>query len=139
MANHRKDNDDIRNAFDAFRAAFVRAREAFAGRQNVLGVGFGLKYTDGRFTDDMAIVVFVRVKKPLGEIPHEDRIPIRYEGYLTDVFVPPDVTPGGCTNSKQYDIIRGGIQISCAAELTPSGPSFGPGTLGSIVYKRGEV
>lgn len=131
MSSPIKDNEHILADQQAFMEAVDRARERFAGVEGVESVGFGQKQSGGTFTDDAAIVVFVREKRPEEEIAPEDRVPSTFEGYRTDVRTLLRNVPGGCDNDSSYGTIQGGIQISV-------GNGVGVGTLGCMVRKRGD-
>jgi hypothetical protein len=124
-------NDEILADPAAFMAVYDRAVEAFGKLPGVEGVGFGHKNTGGEFTGDVAIVVFVRVKKAEADLPEDQRIPSEFEGYRVDVRKVIELSPGGCNNDTAYSTIRGGIQISV-------GNLGAPGTLGCIVRRRGD-
>jgi hypothetical protein len=126
-----KDNEHIRRDQQAFMEAYERARATFGALDGVVGVGFGHKQVGGRFTDDVAIVVFVREKRPEDDLAPEQRIPPEHEGYRTDVRTPVPVVPGGCDNDAVYHTIQGGIQIE-------ADPPTQFGTLGCIVRRRGD-
>src|SRR5262245_42910464 len=139
MSEPLKTNADILGDQVAFREAYVRACQAFAGVENVVGVGMGLKQTSGDLKDDIAILVFVTEKKPADDLPAGARVPPVFEGYRTDVRVVQPVQPGACDNATQFGTIQGGIQITTKVVTTPAGPGFFPGTLGTIVRKRGDA
>jgi len=126
-----RDNEHIRGDQQAFMAAYERAKATFGELEGVVGVGFGHKQVGGRFTSDVAIVVFVLEKRPEDEVAPEQRIPPVYEGYRTDVRTPIPVVPGSCDNDNVYDTIQGGIQIE-------ADPPTRLGTLGCIVRRRGD-
>ena len=134
-----KDNEHIRTDQAAFFDTFLRAREAFRHIDGVDGVGFGHKETGGAFTNDVAITVFVREKKPSESLGPGDRIPPTFEGYRTDVRVPVLAQLLTCDDQTHYPVIKGGIQI----ESNPRTPVTTPGreetgTLGCIVKQRGN-
>lgn len=52
----------------------------------VIGVGAGPKITRGRETGIHAVLVYVRRKQPLAELPRAERIPKRIDGAPTDVI-----------------------------------------------------
>jgi hypothetical protein len=126
-----KDNEHIRADQQAFMEAYERAKAELGQLEGVVGVGFGHKQIAGRFAPNVAIVVFVRDKRPEDDVPPAQRIPTTYEGYLTDVRTPIPVVPGGCDNDAPYDTIQGGIQIE-----PDSGTDIG--TLGCIVRRKGD-
>lgn len=55
-------------------------------RAGVLGIGAGWKITRGRRTQTNAVLVYVRKKLPLAELPRAERIPKRMGGAPTDVI-----------------------------------------------------
>jgi len=131
MSTPASDNEDIRRDQRAFIEAYERAKATFAELDGVVGVGFGHKQTGGRFTGDVAIIVFVREKLPPDEVAPGQGIPPTHEGYRTDVRPPVPVVPGACDNDTAYDTIQGGIQIE-------ADPPTDLGTLGCIVRRRGD-
>jgi hypothetical protein len=52
---------------------------------NVVGVGIGFKQIRGVFTNQIALVVNVEQKKPIGELNQQDVIPTEIEGVPIDV------------------------------------------------------
>ncbi len=54
-------------------------------KANVVGVGIGFRQREGRFTDELAIVVSVTHKVPLEDLDPEARIPAEIEGVPVDV------------------------------------------------------
>ena len=62
-------------------------RSTLLKRPGVLGVGHGWKITAGKRTPHYAVMVYVQSKRPLSEIPREERIPKRLRGVATDVLV----------------------------------------------------
>src|SRR5690349_2357715 len=127
-----KGNEHIFSGQDAFLEAYERARQLFEAIDGVAGVGFGLKETGGRFTNDIGIIVFVREKLPDEDVPPRDRIPATFEGYRTDVRVVGEGAAEACDNTTKYDKIQGGIQIM---GRSGSNTQF-QGTLGCIVKRR---
>ncbi len=55
------------------------------GRANVIGVGVGLRQVGGQPTDEVAIVVLVRNKRPQTALAPEDLLPRDLEGVPVDV------------------------------------------------------
>ncbi len=52
----------------------------------VVSVGAGVKLVGGHPTEDMAVIVGVRKKRLLSEIPEDQRIPSDIEGVKTDIL-----------------------------------------------------
>lgn len=62
-------------------------RTALLKQTGVLGVGHGWKVTAGKRTSQYAVIVYVVGKRPLAQLPREQRIPKRLGGVPTDVVV----------------------------------------------------
>jgi hypothetical protein len=135
-----KDNEHIRGDQAAFARAYVRAREQFGRLDGVLGVGFGRKEVNGGFTENVAIEVFVREKKSHDALSDEERIPKRFEGYLTDVRVASIAEEAACVpDSAAYPTMEGGIQIMALPRTgAPAPQDRHVGTLGCIVRRCRE-
>ncbi|MGH7616873.1 MAG: hypothetical protein ACREPM_06560 [Gemmatimonadaceae bacterium] len=143
-----KTNAHIRADMGAFLDAFMRAQRALRGFDGVVGVGYGRKERGGRFTNALAIEVFVRDKKALTDIAPDQRVPPTFEGYRTDVRVVPAITLGAadddgapstdpnCVDSTLHTTILGGIQIQARPKDSTTFGEDGAGTLGCIVRKR---
>jgi hypothetical protein len=61
--------------------------------QGIVGVGFGVKRTDGKAVAGDFIRVYVRNKQRMKDLTPRRRIPPRVNGYQTDVVVMSPVTP----------------------------------------------
>lgn len=95
-------------------------------------VGVGMKETGARFTDRLAIFVYVKDKRPLEELPEGERIPPEVNGFPTDVVVHRPVL---AADVARYDPMRGGIQISRPALGNVIGVVH-YGTAGCVVRRR---
>lgn len=60
-------------------------RSSLLKRPGVLGVGHGWKVRGRKRTTEYAVIVYVAEKRPLAELPREERIPKRIHGAPTDV------------------------------------------------------
>lgn len=90
----------------------------------VHGVGMGYRQKDGKFTDELCMVFFVTEKKPLDQIPENERIPKEVEVgddmLKTDVIEMPMATPFCSTcpppsfpsNRNKFRPIQQGVSIS---------------------------
>lgn len=114
-----------------------RADEALSEIPEVVCVGFGLKEVGGISTDVVALRVYVKVKKPLNELPPELVIPTEFEGFPTDVLLIPEVEPPtpadtqlACQDFEEHPALIGGITIINALGS--------PGTLGFFATINGE-
>lgn len=136
MAERVKTTEEILADLEAFKAACERAREAFQRIDGVVTVGHGVKQIDAKFGNVLAIIVFVKEKKPAASLALAARIPPTFEGYPTDVRVMPVAQLLTCDNNAKYDTIQGGIQIIVAGVQTQAGTQFFAGTLGAIVRRR---
>jgi hypothetical protein len=107
----------------------------------VHAIGVGGKVTGGSATGEESIKVFVEQKRPLAEIPADERVPPEIDGVKTDVVEQPVPTiqqavPGQLFGASRKDTgeyrpIRGGTQIARAA-------GSGVGTLGCICNVTGD-
>ena len=124
---------------------YVEVKERAADRllaiPGVHAVGVGDKITGDERLDETSIRVYVTRKRPLSDIPPEERVPAEIEGVRTDVIEMPmptiDQTPGiprgtEREDDKEYRPVRGGTQ------LTLNGGS-GPGTLGCLLTVTGDT
>jgi len=75
-----------------FQAAIARAqvvqaanKETLLAKKNVVGVGVGLRHRGGKRTDEVAIIVMVRLKVPKILLASEDIIPSEIDGIPVDV------------------------------------------------------
>ena len=60
-------------------------QEMLMSKENVVGVGVGLRHQGGKRTDEVGLVVFVRQKVPKALLKTEDVIPDQIEGIPVDV------------------------------------------------------
>jgi hypothetical protein len=118
--------------------SYLAIKERAAGRlleiPGVHAVGVGAKQVQGAPTGDLAIAVFVEHKRPLSEIPPDERVPEEIEGVKTDVIEMPVPTtlaaePGQLFGANRVDDhgyrpVQGGT--SCGR------PGGGHGTFGCI-------
>jgi hypothetical protein len=129
MTEPTKGNEHILANHAEFQQTYARAQAYFKQFDGVAGVGFGLKETGGKLSENISIIVYVREKKNAEDLPPDQRIPPQFEGYRTDVSVVDEATDMGCENTAENPVIQGGIQI---------GISSGEGTLGCIVKRRND-
>lgn len=76
---------------EQIRAVKKRAEARLHAIPGVHSAAVGKKIVDGKRTEELAIVLFVTEKKPLGEIPAGEVIPREVEGTKTDVVQKPRV------------------------------------------------
>lgn len=69
----------LQEVYDAAKAQLMQI-------PGVVGVGIGIKETDGELTEDLAFRVYVTEKKDLSELPPEHVIPDEIMGFKTDVL-----------------------------------------------------
>jgi hypothetical protein len=55
-------------------------------RRNLIGIGYGVKESQGVFTGDLAVRVYVRRKIPYARLSPRDRVPAIINGVATDVI-----------------------------------------------------
>jgi hypothetical protein len=115
-----------------------RAADVLLKIPGVHAVGVGVKESGGQRTDELSIRVFVTDKRPLDQIPPDERVPAEIDGVKTDV-VQQDIPtigqlPGALSNrddAGSYRPLRGGIQIT-AVDMQ------GSGTLGCLARVTGD-
>lgn len=92
--------------------------------------GVGVKQTAGCFTQELALIVYVRKKKPPTEVGQQALIPARCQRFATDVV---EDRATLIADHLPYDPLIGGIEISRPGDgvVDP-----GSGTLGAIVRER---
>jgi hypothetical protein len=124
-------------AFDP--RAVAAAKDELFRIPGVHMVGVGLRWVNGRMTDQQALIVHVRRKLPLEQVDPRDRIPREINGIPTDVvesgtpiplddaqFAQPDELELPTFDSEEYPQIRGGLHcdgggtgtIACVARAT---------------------
>jgi hypothetical protein len=54
-------------------------------KKNVIGMGFGFRYTAGKKLDEKTLVVLVSQKEPIIDLPKKDLIPSTFDGVKVDV------------------------------------------------------
>ena len=64
-------------------------------KENVVGVGIGLRRVGGRPTDQVCIVVMVKDKVPLHTLSPKDRVPQMLDGVPVDVQETGEFSAGG--------------------------------------------
>lgn len=113
-------------------AAFIARAEAELGKlPGVAGVSWGHKEMDGRTTEELALRVYVREKKPPEALPPSALVPAVFEGVPTDVLPIIDATvPLHCEDLIEHDPLVGGITISNAYDEV--------GTLGFFATINGD-
>jgi hypothetical protein len=109
-------------------------REELRRIPGVTGVGLGCRYRGGRRVDEVAVRVYVTHKRPLHEVPTEERLPREASGVPIDVMETQE-----CRSSAQYeghfpaDNMPGGVMISVDRDKPGGGYIRNDGTLGCFV------
>lgn len=98
-------------------------------KNNVVGMGIGVKWVNGQPTGEPALIVFVREKVPLGELSMTDAIPQTLSGMQTDVLA--IGAPQALKLTNRIRPVRGGFSVGH--------PSISAGTLGCSVYERSDL
>jgi hypothetical protein len=111
--------------YEKMKEAQAKYRTSVMAIPGVHATGIGLKTIDGKSTDTFAIVVFVLKKKPLNEIPLNERVATEYEGFPIDV-IESDL-PEPLADENKYRPVEAGCQI---------GIGNGYGTLGCFVKDK---
>jgi hypothetical protein len=117
-----------------------RVADELLSLPGVHAVGVGGKETGGTPTGELSIRIYVEEKRPLSEIPPEERIPPEIDGLKTDVVerpVPVIVQVPGIDpaverpDTGRYRPVRGGTQLMREE-------SSGIGTLGCLCRVTGD-
>jgi hypothetical protein len=145
-------NDEDMRQRAAVRPSKEKAEDRLLAMPGVTGVDIGPKVTKGLPTKHMAIVVYVKKKKPLSQLTPSEVVPKEIDGVPTDVVEEEivlhaagaamlEITPQ--VDASKYTTLEGGISMGpCrAVYLTPPDvPTAGyyifVGTLGVIVKDR---
>lgn len=92
---------------------YLEARNELGRYAGVVGVGLGCKERKGAVTEEVAFRVYVRRKKPISELQHNDLVPSFYRGVATDVLNASSgkQTSSVCEDNSKYSVIVGGITI----------------------------
>lgn len=113
----------------------------FLKKQNVVGVGIGVKMKDGKPTNKPALITFVTSKKPIATLATEDVIPKVLDGVETDVV---EINmPTIQAETRDVDLLRSLPSNELSARVRPvkGGWSVGhqditAGTAGAIVFNK---
>lgn len=105
-------------------------------RPGVTAVDLGFKWTDGQMTDQLAIRVHVREKRPLTELSEEERFPKEIEGIPIDVIeaeyglqiTSPFVALEAASDNRQQRFAEIPLGVSIGS------PHVTAGTLGAKVF-----
>jgi hypothetical protein len=95
---------------------------------NIVGIGLGLKFIEGRPTDEVVIVVLVVRKLPVSQVPSLSLIPERINGVATDVHA-----FGLIAAHTAGRLPR---PVPCGSDI---GPRCGSGTLGCLVIANNKL
>ena len=75
--------------------------EIYTKYRGVLSVGVGKKIVRGQITDEFAIVIGIKRKIPLDQIPEDQRIPFEYDGIKTDIEQYGEIAPARSDQQKK--------------------------------------
>ncbi|MGX5515369.1 trypsin-like serine protease [Bacillus cereus] len=123
------------NAWDALSSLKKTLEE---GSSSHYRFGIGYKRIEGKCLDQLALIVYVPNKKPPEEVSSSQLVPIKFEGFSTDV-VELRVKFLTTNDNKPYDPLRGGIEIgNFWVDDTGLAHGGGSGTLGCIAKRRSD-
>jgi hypothetical protein len=92
MSEHQKAHDQVIQRASELK----KVMEAELLRKpNVVGVGVGLRYKDGEYTEEVALIVMVSKKVASSELEPEDRIPEEIDNVPVDVLEVGELFAGG--------------------------------------------
>lgn len=80
-------NTDQPTRYEHIQAVKKAHEKDLMRKENVVGVGIGLRQQGGERTNDMVLVVMVRKKVPRSQLSPDDVIPAEIEGVPVDVQV----------------------------------------------------
>lgn len=63
-----------------------RYKSSLLKRENVVGIGYGLKEKEGKTTGEKSLIVLVEKKLPTNKISRKDMVPQKIDNYKTDVI-----------------------------------------------------
>ena len=115
---------------EEIRPVLARARIGLMKKANVVATGIGYKITNGKRTDELAIICSVESKKSLDKLRPEDRISPRIDDINTDV-VPTGPITIFQDRTARFRPSPGGVSIG-HYQITA-------GTLGCLVKKNNTV
>jgi hypothetical protein len=109
--------------------------------QNVVGVGVGTKFSEGKETNTKCVRFYVREKIGLDALATKDVLPQNIDGVPTDVIVTGKfrMFDTAANNKQRRRPVRPGLSIGFKF---PPGPKSGfvmAGTLGAVVTKDGKT
>ena len=119
-----------------------RAAEQLLGLPGVVAVGLGSKEVDGEPTGELAIKVFVKVKRAPGELPPEQLIPPEIDGIPTDVIESGEIhlvvdPPGAIITSEDTDDTRY-RPLTGGGKIRAEGSGYA-GTMGCFLVDPGDL
>ncbi|RNA69344.1 hypothetical protein [Alteribacter keqinensis] len=111
-------------------------------KENVVGLGIGIKMKNGKPTDKPALITYVTKKEPLKNLKDEDVVPEVIEGVDTDVI---EIGIPTIENGGKADTMRTLPSNELSSRVRPvkggwsvGHPDITAGTAGAIVFNRDE-
>ncbi|UCZ52118.1 S1 family peptidase [Bacillus shivajii] len=117
--------------------------DAILRKQNVIGLGIGVKKKSGKYTGRPALIAYVTSKKPLSSLTKEDKVPESLDGVETDVIEisQPEIQ----LYTDKLDDLRTLPTNELTTRVRPvkggwsvGHPDITAGTAGAIVYSKEE-
>ena len=110
-----------------YKKKYEDIKDKYFEREDVTGVFYGLKTKNGEITEDPALIIQVKEKKPLVDIPKKERIPKKIDKLTTDVIQGNPVPFNLYTGDNYVNTLQPGVSIGpeCMGKI---------GTWGAIVY-----
>jgi hypothetical protein len=127
-------------SLDSIKKIKKRAEPKLMAKKGVNGVAIGAKMTDGKFTGEIGITVFVDSKRD--DISARDKIPKQIYGIKTDVVERKEKSvaySSAMDPLRQYNPLVGGAAVGPARKFRLSqdmAPEFQRGTLAAIVIDK---
>ena len=130
--------DAVPKELTAVAASKASAEEGLLGKENVVGVGVGLKIKGGEPTATPSVMVLVSQKMPTDLLASSDTIPKTVDGKPTDVLEVGHLFAGG---SQQLMETQEVDALTLATRIRPARPGFSvghfkitAGTIGAGAY-----
>ena len=120
------------------------------------GIGVGLKKVDGKFTDELVVVLMVKKKLPKDQIPKDQLLPSTLDNLSTDVVetgivraldvsISPSVSPSVSISPEAEEMLVPLSHSVYKTKVRPAAPGYSvghpsvtAGTFGCVVYKGAD-
>ena len=126
---------DAKPTQEALDTVYQKVVKKYGNRPNVTGVDVGFRYEGKRRTNEMAVRVHVKEKRPPAALEADEMMPKEIDGVKIDVIeavykphAANAAEPEAVSRKERLDVLQPGISVSHTNVTS--------GTLGAIVYDR---